>query len=511
MIDGVTGRIPAAWATARERRFVASLITVLLVALVPRLALAHAHLVRSAPSAGARLTAAPTEIRLTFSEAPELAVSLVRLVGPDGMAVPLGTLADAPGTSTVVVAAVRGPLGAGTYTVTWQVVASDGHPSHGQFAFTVAADTLPGASGGVAPRGDAAGRPAPGPAARPRGTSEGASAGAVPGNSPATAFGVESPWYAAIRWLQYVGVVLVLGAVAFRYAVLRFLGLARSADARPVDAMLLPALRTGAAQVGLGATLAVALAAVLRLLAQASAVQGASIGALLLHTVWGTGWLLQVVGAVVVALGFALARQPRAGGWGLATLGAAALAVAPALSGHAASAPHWTALVVVADAAHIVGAGGWLGSLAVVVAVGVPAARRFDPTDRDAVLADLVHAFSPTALVFAGVVAVTGAFATWAHVGSVPALWQTAYGRTLLVKLALLAVVAAAGAYNWRRVGPTLGTPTGAASGATGATRLRRSATLELLVGLLVLAATAVLVATPPPVELHATAQEAAR
>jgi copper transport protein len=90
---------------------------------------------------------------------------------------------------------------------------------------------------------------------------------------------------------------------------------------------------------------------------------------------------------------------------------------------------------------------------------------------------------------------VTGLFATWLHVGAPSALWQTDYGRTLLIKLALLGTVFGTGAYNWRRLRPALGDE-------AGATRLRRSATVEIAAGVLVLLATAVLVATAAPAGL---------
>jgi putative copper export protein len=82
----------------------------------------------------------------------------------------------------------------------------------------------------------------------------------------------------------------------------------------------------------------------------------------------------------------------------------------------------------------------------------------------------------------------------WLEVRELGALWSTAYGRTLLVKLALLLPVALLGAYNWRRVVPALEAEGGAA-------RLRRTATVELALGALVLLVTAVLVATPTPQE----------
>jgi putative copper export protein len=111
-------------------------------------------------------------------------------------------------------------------------------------------------------------------------------------------------------------------------------------------------------------------------------------------------------------------------------------------------------------------------------------------------VAELINAFSPTALVFAGLVAGTGTFAAWIHVGTVPALWQTPYGKTLLLKLGILSIVALTGAYNWLRVKPTLGQ-------IAGAERIRKSATIELAVGIAVLLVTAVLVASPTPMDLR--------
>jgi putative copper export protein len=80
----------------------------------------------------------------------------------------------------------------------------------------------------------------------------------------------------------------------------------------------------------------------------------------------------------------------------------------------------------------------------------------------------------------------------WTYVGGIGPLFSTTYGRTLLVKVALLSGVAATGAWNWRRVRPALGA-------APGSSRLRRSAIVELAFGTLLLAVTAVLVALPAP------------
>jgi putative copper export protein len=224
---------------------------------------------------------------------------------------------------------------------------------------------------------------------------------------------------------------------------------------------------------------------------------------MLARTVWGWGWLLQLGAALAAAAAFALARRGTGAGWAAAALAALGLAFTPALAGHAAAAPRLTALAVLSDGLHVLGAGGWLGSLVVVLGAGVPAALALGPGRRGAAVAALVDAFSPTALACAGLTAGTGLLAAWLHVGRLAALWGTGYGRTLLVKLAVLSLVAGTGAYNWRRVRPALGDDAGTA-------RLRRSAAAELAVGALVLLATAVLVATPTPVDGPGDAQPAA-
>jgi len=97
---------------------------------------AHADLVSSDPAAGATLATAPTELRLTFSEAPDPALSAVELLTTGASPVSTGGQ-RVEGRSTLVVP-ITDPLAEGTYTVTWRVVAiDDGHVTSGAFAFGV--------------------------------------------------------------------------------------------------------------------------------------------------------------------------------------------------------------------------------------------------------------------------------------------------------------------------------------------------------------------------------------
>jgi len=186
-------------------------------------------------------------------------------------------------------------------------------------------------------------------------------------------------------------------------------------------------------------------------------------------------------------------RRPRTVGWIVAGVGSIGLALSLALSGHAVVVAQFAAVTVVAHVVHTVAASGWLGTLLAVVLVGLPLAFRLNRDDRWTVVADIVHTFSPAALVFASVAALAGVVLAWTHLPTLSALWTSEYGRILLLKLGLITGTGLTGAYNWLRVRPTLGDP-------TSARRLRRSATVELAIAALVVAVTAVLVATPTPV-----------
>ncbi len=119
------------------------------------------------------------------------------------------------------------------------------------------------------------------------------------------------------------------------------------------------------------------------------------------------------------------------------------------------------------------------------------------PGDVHSAIAALVNSFHPLALMCVPVLALSGLTSSWLRLGSVEALWDTGYGRALLVKLALFALVAVTGFYNAARARRLLGSD-------AGSRRIQRTAIVELMFVTLVLAATTVLVVTPFPAETPA-------
>lgn len=457
----------------------------LALATAPTVAVAHDGLQRSSPAKDAVLTSAPAALRLTFSNPPNLRFARVQLLDSANVEVGLGAL----GVDSVrtLVAPITKSLSPGRYTVVWQIAGADGHPVRGRFSFSLADEHAVHRGGEPASNVPAPGADTPPAEHHP-------SADVLDED----AFDAESPAYVVVRWLTFLGLLLVIGTFAFQAVVLPLMRRRGGPEAAGVSAEA----QARSARIGLMAGGLLLGASLVRLFVQSYAMHGGTgsfdaslIGAMILQTVWGWGWMLQVGATVLALLAF---RGQRSGkGWtvGLLAVASLALAVTPALSGHAVSATKLKALAIAADALHVIGASGWLGSLALVLAAGIPAALALQPELRGKSVADLVNAFSPTALLFAGLAGATGVFTAWLHLERIGNVWGTTYGRILLLKLAVLSVVAATGAYNWLRVRPALGGPDGAA-------RIGRSARIEVAVALVVLLITAVLVATPTPMDM---------
>ncbi len=294
--------------------------------------------------------------------------------------------------------------------------------------------------------------------------------------------------YAAARALAYVAALMLIGACAFAALVPRW---RRSGDD---DQSLAARSLAGAFRVARAAALLLLAAHLFRALGQVRSfldpdpITWEAARPILFETAWGRGWMAQLAVALLTLPAVWVARRRPA--TGLAILGTATLAVAATepLTGHALEHPWGAGLGVGLHALHLVGGGIWLGTLFTLFQAGLRAARDGDATD----VAEMVGVFSPVALIGAGLVVTAGSLLGLAYIGSPSALVGSDYGRALLVKLSLLAVTLGLGAWNWKKVRPRLGE-------ASVTRELRRSAALELGIGLALIAVTAVLVALPAP------------
>jgi copper transport protein len=373
------------------RRFRPALLGVLLPwLLLPQSALAHAAVVALDPPPGSVQAQPPTVVRITFSEP----------VTPFGRGIDVYSSSGRRVSGTAVASGFAlvdslNELGPGTYLVEWRVVARDTHPSRGSYTFSV-------------------GHPGP-----------------IPGGlAPASDLGSVAPagllLQAVSRWLHFLGFALAFGTVAFQLLVLR-------------ETEAATRLRRLAYA---GIVLLVA-AEPIALVAQAASlgtIDSASL-ADVLGSAFGRVLALRLGAALLLWGLFGAVRQARGrGAWAILALGAA-LAAVDGLAGHTiAGLPQAAAYLL--TALHVAAMAAWLGGFAGLLAtVGGTRDKRA-----------LVARFGPYAGVSIAVLLLTGALLALVHLRGPSDLLFSAYGLTLAIKLAAVAVVLRAAWLGLRRL-----------------------------------------------------------
>jgi copper transport protein len=486
------------------RRGALALACALLAALLtPAGAWAHAVLVDTSPQRGATLREEPRQVVLRFNETVEGNFGAVRVFDAKARRVDDARTLHPGGTGSQLAVGLKPGLPHGTYVATYRVISADGHPVSGGLVFSIGA---PGAA--AAPSvSDLIGKANAGPVTQ-------------------GAFGLA-------RGLDYLATALVLGGLAFLLAVwLPALRSAAGASEEWLDASAAFLRRTrrlllGACALGVVSGLAgivlqgATAGATSAWAALAPGVVGDVLGTRFGH-VWGVRVLAFAVLAGALALALRSAREPSAAGlrrvalgadglaapgvpsWALtlAAIPAAYITLAPALGGHA-SVQSPVALLLPLDVAHVMAMSAWIGGLVVLVAALPAATGRLAPPDRTRLLAAALPRFSAIALGCVAVLLVTGTVQSIVHIGSWGAVLDTGFGRAVLVKVGLLALLIGLGAVNRRRVLPALRrlSEAGSAPGAAGHL-LRRTLRAEVALVLVVLGVTAALVSYPPPESL---------
>jgi copper resistance protein D len=162
------------------------------------------------------------------------------------------------------------------------------------------------------------------------------------------------------------------------------------------------------------------------------------------------------------------------------------------------------ALHLGADLLHLLAAGLWLGALPPLALLAARACRSARPADARAARFALQR-FSAIGAGVVGVLVLSGIVNSWYLIG--PANWRalfvTAYGITLLLKLALFAAMLALAANHRWRLTPALAASPIRESAVPNALRsLRTGLAIETLLAILVVAAVSVLGSLPPPIAM---------
>jgi copper transport protein len=442
----------------RRRPWPAAALALAALALAPASALAHATLEASSPERGAKLDAVPAQVVLRFDEPVEASFGALRVFDQAGREVQSGKPFRPGGDSKQVAVKLRPGTKPGGFTATYRVISADSHPVSGGFVFTV------------------------GDAAAPAKTVDELLQGSDAGPATSTAF-------AAVRAVQYGAIAIGLGALIFLLYAWGTVAPGKTAADKVFSA--------GLRRLLIAVSVAGLLSAVAGVVLQGATAGGTSVWAALdsgviddvLSTrfggVWGVAvfaWLAVLIGALAVAPGAALLPP------------LIALAFLPALGGHAGvQPPVW--LNAPANVVHVLAVSAWLGGIAVLVFVLRGATRELEPAERTRTLTAVVGRFSTLALGAIALVLATGITQAIIGVSSLSELFDTAYGRAVLIKLGLLLAIIGLGAVNRTRVLPRLRNAT--APGAAGVL-LRRTLNTELAIALVVLGVTGALAGYPP-------------
>ena len=395
------------------------------------LAQAHAVFLRSEPADNSVLATSPSVIKIWYSEPIASDFSSAQLLDLNGKQIQLSSLQyDATDRTLMVLTPPQLPDG--VYTVNWRAAsASDGHATRGIFVFRVGAgNTATSADSTAASSGDS-----------------------QPISIPET----------AVRWLNYFGLMAMLGAAAMPLLVMR---------ADPETPGLAAFYRKAAKRsYTLGALVAVFVFAVglVYLAWQIGSLTGAESGAaplaglnqMLFGTTWGYAWIArQIIAAALIPLFSALAWAATPSHllkWAAPLLIAAALA-AQSLTSHAAGGPD-PALPVLADWLHLVFVGLWVGGLFALSLSVLPLLRKEGPLDFKAVARVTWGRFGPLAAVSVGMVIATGIYSLGQRVISADALLLTTYGQLLAVKIGLVLLAGLVGLFNSLSLHPALSAP----------------------------------------------------
>lgn len=367
--------------------------------------LAHSDVSSTAPSDGETLERSPEQIQIGFNEVVAMPSGSIRILSSDGMERTLGSVTVSPERSGSV-ATVENTfnLDDGWYAVLWRASSPDGHTINGSFTFFV---------------GDPA---------------QAASAERVEYSDPTSMYRNAGE---VLRVLGYLTTLLAVGLLAANWAVAG--PAARSAGL----GMLLLRGAAIAAVAGL-------IVAPLVVLNNAVILNGGQLDSiyntirLVLQTSAGAALLVRMSAlfGLCTAVLLLAERGTRVAGALIGVVATAALTASYAMGGHSAVVP-WRVVASGSLTVHLAAAAVWLG--------GIPAVTWVLWRRRQlglAAQAEIISRFSRLATVSVVAVGLGGVALAVTMFDSPEQLVTTSYGIYLLVKILLVALIGAAGAYN---------------------------------------------------------------
>jgi copper transport protein len=450
------------------RRTGAAAFVALVVALAaPASAFAHAALLRTFPSASVVVVKPPKELDMTYSEAVEPQFATVSVTDPAAHQEATAKPHRSPSNPDTLVTPLRPNLPQGWYLVYWRVISADGHPVRGAFTFAV------GPNEGPAPQF------------------------VIPSLTESAA----TPVLLIARWATFLLAMCAVGLLILRTLI------ARDVPRRVPGASLRSISTAFFVSIGL-ALVATPIYVVISTakFAQRSVFDLGNVVPLITASNFGRSYLDFELVLALLALAGGIAiwldvgdRKQRSVAALLALTGALAAAgsalLIPGLAGHAAqTTPRWLSLGL--DSLHLAAGSIWIGGLVGLLVLGFRLGEL-----RVQALTASVPRFSRLALVTVIVLVGSGIGSSLQHFPTLASLWETSYGKSLILKLIFLAGTIAIAAVNFTRTAPQFVRAAagiaGAGTSAAGLLRILVSGEVLLVVGAFFGAS--LLTSLPPP------------
>src|SRR5712692_1354392 len=401
----------------------------------PAIASAHAILLRSDPPKDAILTTAPGAVRMWFTEELNPAFTTAEVINAANKRVDNNNAHVNPNDATEMDITLQRNLQPAVYIVIYRTdSAVDGHILRGSFIFTVANPdgTVPTLNPGANPGANVLGN----------GNLTGLYTGQI---DPPTLFNL------IMITLVELGAVFWVGAQLWLNFVLQMSsekhkteqGINEQTQARFERRFSLPTL------------LVVLLANVGVLVGQALNLNGGDVSeslspALLFQLAtrgrFGTFWLLRegvILVAILIALYMLLSqRRPRLVNGLLPLVNlllGLTLFIAITMSSHPAAVTKVpVSYAIIDDGLHLLAAALWVGGMIYIAAVYLPVLAKQGLADAARSLVTVLPYFSILAIAGVVIMSATGPFSATVHLNSWSQFFQTAYGRALLIKIALV-------------------------------------------------------------------------
>ena len=420
-----------------SRRFLvlAVPLALCLTLLFPAIASAHAILLRSDPAKDSVLSIAPKQVRMWFSEALNPAFSTAVVVNGENKQVDNRVAHVSTSDQTEMDVSLQPNLPPAVYIVIWRTdSAADGHILRGSFIFSIAnADgTVPTLAPGANPGANVLGG----------GNLTGLYTGQLDGP---TVFNL------IMITLVELGAIFWMGAQLWINFVLSISSETHSEERATNER----SQRRFERYFSLPSLIVLFLANIGVLLGQALNLTGGDLAQAISPTLlvelatsgrFGIYWMMRevvIVLAIILAI-YMILQQQRSRitrtALPIANLVlASALLIAITMSGHAAAVnPNIVSYAIIIDWLHLLAASLWVGGMMYIATNYLPVLKRLHMSQQARSLVTVLPYFSPLAITGVVIMAITGPFSATFHLTSWQQFLSTAYGRALLVKIALI-------------------------------------------------------------------------